>query len=322
MVFSLKSFLSFFSLTGLVGFTSLIPLDSAHGYAVDLQNPGFEDPINFNDNLGWEGVGDISLQGTYSTIAPSPVTVDNTLQGVITNACPGTAQTGECLNNRNDDSTTTLGQFNNSGNDLISASVEAPNNLQSILGLSNNAFSLPREIDGTRFDGTNNTSLITRTPKEGSALYQDITITDDASSINNFTLDFHWNFLTNDGATDLGDQDFAFVSITGNGLEEIYVLEDSTGPLPVVAPEATDLANLTSPYAAYVSEELALSPGTYRVGFGVVDVDGTARSSALLVDNLAVREVPWDFSPSSALFWLSALFGFHFFRSRLSREQN
>ena len=142
---------------------------------------------------------------------------------------------------------------------------------------------------------------------------------------NPFTINFDWNFLTNDGADLLGDQDFAFVSITGDNLEEIYILEDSTGPIPTVGAGATDFANPTVPYTAYVSEELALTsidgvtPGTYRVGFGVIDVDGTDRSSALLVDNFALREVPFDFSPGLGLLLMSGLFGINYFRRCQSR---
>lgn len=313
MVFSLKTLLS---VASIVGVSSLIPFTSAHAYSVNFNNGDFESPVNFNDRLGWEGVGDTSRLGTYSTVAPF-----DTNQGVITTACPGTSfPTGECRDNRNDDTTTTLGQFNNSGNDQISASVEAAGNLQSLLGLSSNSLSIPREIDGVVFDGTNGNPLITRTPKEGSALYQDITITDDGSSINNFTLNFNWDFLTNDGAVNndpfsfVGDQDFAFVSITGNGVEELYLLEDSTGNIPTVASNATDFATNTAPYAPYLSEELALTPGTYRVGFGVLDVDGTDRSSALLVDNFAVQEVPFEFSPAFGLLFMAGFFGLHYFR--------
>ena len=311
MVFSLKALISVASISGLVGVSSLIPLNSAYAYSVNFNNGGFEDPINFNDSSGWEGAGDTSSLGTYSTVSP----FDNN-QGVISTACPGTSfPNGECQNNRNDDTTTTLGQFNNSGNDQISASIESVNNLQSILGLDNNSLSIPREIGGVRFDGTNGNPLITRTPKEGSAIYQDITITNDGSSINNFTLNFNWDFLTNDGADFLGDQDFAFVSITNDsGFEEIFILEDSTGNIPTVASDATDFANLTSPYAAYISDELALTPGNYRVGFGVVDVDGVDRSSALLVDNFVVQEVPFEFSPAFGLLLMGGFFGINYLR--------
>ena len=306
MVFVPQNLLSWIGVTSLVGLSSFLSLPSASAYSVNFNNGGFEDPINLNDGLGWDGAGDTASLGTYSTVSPF-----DAQQGVITTACPGTSfPTGECQNNRNDDPTSTLGQFNISGNDQLSASVEAVANLQSLLGLSSNSLSIPRTIDGVRFDGTNGNPLITRTPKEGSALYQDITVTDNGSSIHNFTLDFDWDFLTNDGATVLGDQDFAFVSISGNGLEEIFILEDSSGAIPALAPDATDLANLTSPYAAYVSSELSLTPGTYRVGFGVLDVDGTDRSSALLIDNFSVREVPFDFSPSSGLALVSSLWFF------------
>ena len=239
MVFSRKTLISLASITGVVGFSSFIAINSAHAYSVNFENGGFESSVDFNNNSGWEGAGDTSSLGNYSTVAPI-----DTKQGVITTACPGTSQTGECLNNRNDDTTTTLGQFNNSGNDQISASVEAVNNLQSILGLSNNSLAIPREIDGVPLTDTEGNPLF-RTPKEGSALYQDITVSSGGAN-NPFTLNFNWDFLTNDGADILGDQDFAFVSITNDsGFEEIFILEDSTGTIPTVASDATDFANLT-----------------------------------------------------------------------------
>ena len=73
-----------------------------------------------------------------------------------------------------------------------------------------------------------------------------------------------------------------------------------------------------TPYAAYVSNELALTPGNYRVGFGVVDVDGTDRSSALLVDNFDMREVPFEFSPSTGLLLIASFWGINYFRRRQS----
>ena len=321
MVFSHQTFISLASITGVIGFSSLFALNSAHAYSIHFNNGNFESGTGSDADF-WNGAGDASRQTDYSNVSPS-----DTWQGVITTACPGTTQTGECLSDRNDDPATSASNYNKSGNDQISASVETVGNLQSILGLSDNALSIPREINGNPVNDTGGNPLL-RTPKEGSAIYQDITVSSGGEN-NPFTLNFDWNFLTNDGASALGNQDFAFVSITGNGLEEVFILEDSTGDIPTVNPGATDFANSsTSSYATYISQELtltsidALTPGTYRVGFGVVDVDGTDRSSALLVDNFSVNEVPFEFSPSLGLLFMTGFFGINYFCHRHSREQN
>ncbi|MDJ0745058.1 MAG: hypothetical protein QNJ32_17090 [Xenococcaceae cyanobacterium MO_167.B27] len=42
--------------------------------------------------------------------------------------------------------------------------------------------------------------------------------------------------------------------------------------------------------------------GCQRLGYGVVDVDNTGRSSALLLDNLQItQDVPFEFSPGLGL---------------------
>jgi hypothetical protein len=61
-----------------------------------------------------------------------------------------------------------------------------------------------------------------------------------------------------------------------------------------------------------------LNPGqsyTYRVGFGVVDVDGLDRTSALMLDNIEV--IPCEFTPSTGIAIVFSLFGVNKLRRRL-----
>ena len=85
----------------------------------------------------------------------------------------------------------------------------------------------------------------------------------------------------------------------------MIVLEDSAGTIPTAS--QNNFATNTNLYQAYASAELSLTPGTYRVGFGVVDVDGVGRSSGLLLDEVAMEEVPFEFSPTTGL---ALVFGF------------
>ena len=309
---SIKTLIRLASIASFFGLTNVIISNSAQAFTVNFSNGDFENPINFGNGFGdgWDGTGNTTLEGTYSSVVPFPVDISNTMQAVITTACPSSIQTGECLDNdnnsspRNDDFPTPAGTYNDSGNDQISASVETPN-LQNTLGLSDNAFSIYRQINGVTYDGTSGNPVLRRTPKEGSAIYQDIEVVDDGMGVE---IKFNWDFLTNDGAGDLGDKDFGFVSITNSsGYEQLIVLEDSTGALPPIS--SPDFATNTAPYAAYTSAPLSLDPGTYRVGFGVVDVDGVNYSSALLIDNFAVQQVPFEFSPTAGIALVLGLFG-------------
>ena len=63
-----------------------------------------------------------------------------------------------------------------------------------------------------------------------------------------------------------------------------------------------------------------LEPGTYIIGAGIVDVDGTGLSSGLLVDNFEVQEVPFDFSATTGLGFVASLFGLSRLRRRLKRD--
>ena len=157
-----------------------------------------------------------------------------------------------------------------------------------------------------------------RIPKEGSAIFQDIQIVDNGNPTDTL-ITFNWDFLTNDGGGSLGDKDFGFFSISGNGVEEVIVLEDSTGSIPTAS--EPDFANNTNTYQPY-SSQIDLEPGNYRVGFGVVDVDGSGYSSAFAVDNFNAQEVPFDFSPTTGLGLVAGLIGFHRLRRIFKQQRN
>lgn len=78
----------------------------------------------------------------------------------------------------------------------------------------------------------------------------------------------------------------------------------------------TNYYSASSNRDTYSVTGLAEGEYTYRVGFGVVDVDGTDRTSALLLDNMNVEQVPFEFSPSLGLLVIGGLFGGSRLRSR------
>ena len=298
-----QNLIRFTTFIGLIGTVNIFYINPVRAYSLTFENGDLETTSDtLNNDTGWEGLGSADIRGTYSGVSPF-----DSRQGVVTTGCPGTIQTGgECSDSdndgqpRNDDFPTDAGTYNLQGQDLFSASPEATENLQNSLGLSDNALSIQREIDGTPLFETNGDPMY-KLPKEGSAIYQDITVTDDGSSVNDFILSFDWDFATNDGSGDLGGKDFGFFSISGIGVEEVFVLEESTGNIATLDSGDTNFATNPNTYDNYTSEALSLEPGTYRVGFGVVDVDGVNRSSALLVDNYSAREVPFEFSPAAGI---------------------
>ena len=294
----------------LTGMLVILGYSPVQAYSLTFDNGDFEDiGDTLSDNDGWEGVGSAEIRGSYSNVAPY-----DSRQGVITTGCPSSIQTGECLDSdgdgqpRNDDSPTAAGTYNLLGQDLLSASSEATGNLQTSLGLSDNALTFQREIDGTPLFDTSGDALY-KVAKEGSAISQTITITDDGISSNNIVFSFDWDFVTNDGSGDLGGKDFGFFSISGNGVEEVIVLEESLGNLPVLNSGDTNFANNVNTYASYTTDPLPLNPGVYQVGFGVVDADGVNYSSGLLFDNFEAREVPFEFSPGFGLVFFVTLVG-------------
>ncbi len=288
------------TITSLLTIGSLLFIDAAQAFTVTLENAGFET----TDLTSWNKIGDAAANGTFTTVVPYAPNY----QGVVTTACPSGTPSGECVDtsgvstSRNDDSPTTTGAYNVSGIEPVSASVEI-GSLQTFLGLSADTLQIARE---------NGTITGTRTPKEGSAISQ--TFTADGS----FTLTFNWNYLTNDGNnTRFGDQDFGFVTIYDTSSDistrDITVLSDSSGS--ITTPGGTEYTT-EGTYAPYTFSE-TFPAGTYNIGFGVVDVDGVDRSSALLIDEVLVQEIPFEFSPTLGLILSGGIFsGLYYFKKR------
>ena len=304
------------ALTSLVTIGSLISIDAASAFSVTYGdsnatdgNSGFESG-SFNNAAGqtvWNGIGDASVQGDFKTVVPYSLN----FQGVITTACSGSAS-AECVGTsglpdtvRNDDNPATTGTYNASGSEPVSASVEI-SDLQDFLGLSAGTLQIPRQ--GGTIGGT-------RTPKEGSAITQTFTADGD------FTLSFNWNYLTNDGQSDrFGNQDYAFVTLyeTGSAIGErtITVLEDSSSTTNIASePNGTEYLT-EGAYQPYTFNE-TFPAGEYTLGYGVVDVDGVDRSSALLLDEMVVQEIPFEFSPTSGLGLVAGFIGLTKLRRKL-----
>ena len=293
--------LSLFTLASLANIVTSTSVSSMNV----ILNSGFEDDFN-----NWNNIGDTSIQNTFQGISP----LGGNNQALITTSCPDSPfASGECFDTQNptnfrqddpnggiDDRT-----FNFSGLDQADANGNnfgQSSNLQTFLGLGANSLNLPRT--GGSISGN-------RTPKEGSAIQQTVTL--DEPGI----ITFNWNYLTNDGTHPLfGNQDFSFVTIYGDGSNlterQVEILGDSTGSITTpIAPGQTSFEK-ESGYQFFSSE--LLPPGTYVVGAGVVDVDGTGISSGLLIDNFAV--VPFDFTATTGLGLVAGLFGL----SRLRRR--
>ena len=137
------------------------------------------------------------------------------------------------------------------------------NDLESFLGLSGNQLS--------------NLSVV-----EGSAIKQ--TITANAGDV----FSFSWNFLTDEDATNVDYNDFAFFTLNNT----LYSLADIQSSFPV-NPSFSHLKKETG----YQTYTIPISvTGNYILGFGVVDVDKTgggnaAGNSALLVDNIKLTNI-------------------------------
>lgn len=277
-------------------FLSLSSL-SANAFTVDFQNTDFE-----NDFTNWNTTGDASIQQTLQGINP----VGGNNQALITTSCPNTPfAAGECFDTQNpsqfrqDDPTSNNDRtFNFSGLDLTDANGNnSPNNLQGFLGLEPNSLNIART--GGIIPGF-------RTPKEGSAITQTLTVDEP------FILTFDWNYLTNDGTnTTFGNQDYSFLTFysqdSNPGDRTVEILGDSTGTINTPIPDTQTDFEKVGGYMSYDSG--VLQPGTYVVGLGVVDVDGTGISSGLLLDNFAIQEVPFDFSATTGLGIVAGVFG-------------
>ena len=120
----------------------------------------------------------------------------------------------------------------------------------------------------------------------------------------------------------MGNQDYSFVTIYPEGAEvesrPVVILGDSSGEITTpIAPDQTEFERVGG-YQLYSSE--LLQPGTYVIGAGVVDVDGTGISSGLLIDNFVV--VPFDFSATGGLGVVAGIYGLSRLRCRFKRSQN
>ena len=303
--------------------SNLIFANSANAFSVTFSNGGFESDI-INSQNSWNTIGDVTTSTGIDGVTPTA----DLYQAIITTGYRATVDSdGEA---RSDDNGLI---FNQSTNEPVDASID-PNkaNLQKHFGFGTNAFSIDRSTGATFPDP--------RTSKEGSGMYQDFSVTLGAGETS-FTVAFDWAFLTNDGTTsDGGEQDFAFWSLgqydsgtdtyntafssTGNPDNQITVLRSSSGTIS--SPSTTNDYVYDYDYDAVGNERYTytvsgLDPEqtyNYRLGYGVVDVDGYDRTSALLIDNVEV--IPFEFSPALGLISVASLFGLSRLRRKLQQQ--
>jgi hypothetical protein len=286
---------SLITVAGTIGLLTVF-VDAAGAFGVTFNNGGFE-----NSTSGWSTIGDVTTNGGINGVNP----IGSNSQAIITNSYINSGT-------RNDNNGW---NFNQSGTNPVDAdTISNGSDLQTHLGLGINALSIDRSPAVPGFP---------RTSKEGSGMFQDITINitadDVAKGKDGFILRFNWAYLTNDGKDNtygLGNQDYSFVSIynTNSPSDAITLLGDSSQTIST--PNASnDYAHSTTNYYTsgnrYSQSFSGLGVGnhTYRVGFGVVDVDGVDRSSALLLDEFGVQEIPFEFSPSLGIFIVAGMVG-------------
>lgn len=272
---------------------------------------GFEDDFETGGFDNWSTSGDTVVQGTISGFYSGTSRAYHAgtgSQATLSTACPNSVG-DECYDTsnsslaRSDDPNSPTGTFNFTGNDQTDANAEnsgssqaamSVTNLQEFLGLSANSLDIQAQ------DGDVDIAGGFRTAKEGSGIKLDEVI----YATSEFQISFDWNYLTNDGQSTLGlgDSDYSFVTIYEENSDiatriPIVLADSNSTTIPVI--DAADTAYALSTSGTYISE--TLPAGNYRIGFGVVDVDGVGRSSSLLMDNFLTKEVPFDFSPTSGL---------------------
>ena len=321
-----KSISKFATSLSLVTVSNLILINSASAFSVTFQNGSFESAIGGGSQNGWNTIGDVTTTGTIDGIDPTNLTK----QAIITTGYVK-GNYADPIGNRNDDSNSSLNQsftFNQSFTNPVSADTNNPSGdlLQQHFGFNTDAFSIDR-----------NPAIANnpRTSKEGSGMYQDFTVTLDSGETG-FTVSFDWAYLTNDGSTTVGgEQDFGFWSIgqvsgstyttAFSGTDQIEVLKSSSGSIS--APTANnDYVNNTANYTtngrkSYTVSGLSAGTYTYRVGFGVVDVDSVDRTSALLLDEFLVEEIPFKFSPSLGLLIVGGMVAGDRILKRMKRQR-
>jgi hypothetical protein len=309
---------------GLVAIGNLLSIDSANAFSVDFKNGGFEQSIAGSQNH-WNTIGDVDTTGTIDGISPT-----NLINQAIITTGYRQGNYADPIGNRNDDSGY---NFNQSNVDPVSADTNSNADLlQGHLSLNTNAFSIDR-VGGIPGIGP-------RTSKEGSGMYQEFTVNVTAQDVldgkNQFKVKFDWSYLTNDGSTSFGgEQDFGFWSLgqvngsnyttafsgTGNPNDQIQVLKSSSGSINAV--EGDNDYQQTFDYAtnnrySYLVSGLTAGTYTYRVGFGVVDVDGLDRTSALMLDDIQI--VPFEFTPSTGIAIVFSLVGVNKLRGKFNKN--
>jgi hypothetical protein len=101
---------------------------------------------------------------------------------------------------------------------------------------------------------------------EGSAIYQDLSLN------SGDTISFDWAFLSYEAPDpNFGNPDFAFVSLTNATTRQLIQLA------------GVSIASQSNPYSLLVG-----AGGSYRLGFGVVDVNDGDVASTLSVSNLQI----------------------------------
>lgn len=311
------------STLGLISLSNLIFINSANAFSVTFQNGSFENSITgSNPTGGWNTYGDVTTTGAIDGISPTNLVN----QAILTTGyIDGTYNVdGEDVDRSDDNGLI----FNQSSTNPVSADTN-PNAdvLQSSLGLETNALSIDRSTEQL------NNLYGPRTSKEGSGMYQQFNVNIGPND-DSFTINFDWAYLTNDGTTAFGEQDFAFWSLglvndtdyttvfenTGNPGDEIIVLDSSDGAIssPTNSNDYVQGVDYnTNGTYSYTVSGLTEGMYTYRLGYGVVDVDGLDRTTALLIDNIEI--VPFEFSPSTGIGLVLGLIGINKLRRKFKK---
>jgi hypothetical protein len=142
-------------------------------------------------------------------------------------------------------------------------------------------------------------AITTGTPTRGTALYQDVTVSAGQ------TLSFDWNFTTSELDQDPSFDDFAFYTIAGDAFFLSSRNAGSFDPLltPPVDPLMVPAAGFNGITGWTTQTYTFPSAGTFRVGFGVLNVKDAGHDSALLLDNISIS-VP---EPCTGLLALSSI---------------
>ena len=104
---------------------------------------------------------------------------------------------------------------------------------------------------------------------------------------------FDADFLTNESPGPSNRlNDFGFFSMSGPGTSIATTLASVTSPGLSSAPSSTGVA-FQSRYSSFFAPLVVTTPGTYTIGFGVVDVGPfVGQTSGLLLDNVNVVPEP------------------------------